>query len=161
MSPGPASYLMLLNTSFLDYIQSGEVFSEAPRVAVYDVGGNLVTSDSRSQIQATLVGVSSDVYLSPVEALSVRLVNGLATFGELSINKAGTFQAIEFELFSYSFFPHNYTTTNILLRTPLFTTYSGPPAEVSMAVRARRAWAGGQVPLTFTTLHFHEYYCSQ
>ena len=148
VAAGPPNYLLLYNASSFAYIQSGEVFPESPRVAVFDVGGNLLAYDSRSAVRARIYGAPPDVTLGPPDALAVQLVAGVATFGGLRINKPGTMYSIFFDLYSYAVLPHNFTYTNISVQSPYFAVMSGPPRLLGTNISAGKAWAGGQPFLT-------------
>jgi hypothetical protein len=64
---------------------AGETLAQIT-VSVEDQQGNVITSDNTSQIQLTL-----SVFTSTLSGTVVQtVVNGVATFGDLSIDKAGT-----------------------------------------------------------------------
>src|SRR5207248_9858089 len=64
------------------------VFATQPVVAVQDAGGNTITSDNSDQVVLAIGANPGSGTLSGTAAVTV--VNGVATFSGLSINKAGT-----------------------------------------------------------------------
>lgn len=120
------------------------MFPLSPRVAVFDVGGNLLKYDSTSVIRARIFGVLPDVSLGPSDALAVQLEEGVATFSGLRINKPGNMYSIFFDLFAFAVFAHNFSYTNISVQSPYFSVMSGPVRLLKSFTYAGNAWAGGQ-----------------
>eukprot|EP01034_Spumella_vulgaris_P023126 gene23126-29319_t len=68
----------------------GQVFSASPVVGVVDRGGNVISDWNDGSISASLsTSPTGSEALLPATSLSVNIVDGLATFDELYINKAG------------------------------------------------------------------------
>jgi hypothetical protein len=83
----PAAASQLVFTTPPSSAQAGTFISPAVQVSVEDSFGNVVTSDTSNVTVAIGTNPSSGTLTG---TLTVAAVNGVASFGDLSINKAGT-----------------------------------------------------------------------
>lgn len=67
----------------------GVAFPQQPVVQVQDQGGNLVTTDSNTQVQATITAGTGEPGAVLSGPTTLQVVGGVATYSGLSINKAG------------------------------------------------------------------------
>jgi hypothetical protein len=86
ITPAAADHLLFLQQP--SNTAAGQTISPAVMVAVVDQFGNVVTSDNSDTITLSIGVNPSGGTLSGT--LTVTVVNGIATFGNLSINRAGT-----------------------------------------------------------------------
>src|SRR5207247_3333696 len=85
VNPAAASTLVI-QTQSPGSATAGSVFSPAPVVQLQDAFGNVVTTDSSTVVSATRNAGTAALQ----GTTSVTAINGLATFANLSYNKAET-----------------------------------------------------------------------
>jgi hypothetical protein len=127
----------------------GRVFRAQPVVEVQDAGGNRVATDNDTVVSASLVvdaSADGNATLSGVGAsafpLQITMINGEATFIDLSIDKEGVGYVIEFNTTAHLTHPATLGATNASVQSLPLTVGTGPTARLRFVQQPAGARGG-------------------
>eukprot|EP00937_MAST-01D_sp_MAST-1D-sp2_P007795 g7795.t1 len=121
----------------------GTAFVDQPQIEVLDRGGNRLVEDSISKIRAFIGNNPSGGTLSPFDDRLVQLVNGVATFNNLRIDRVGNDYSLRFYLLKNRRGTQIWDLTTLYVDSPNFNVVLGAPQALAVSTPPSNAWAGG------------------
>eukprot|EP00937_MAST-01D_sp_MAST-1D-sp2_P000215 g215.t1 len=124
-------------------VAGGTAFVDQPQIEVLDKGGNRLVEDSVSKLRVFIQNNPSGGTISPFDNRLVQLVNGVGTFNNLRIDKAGNDYTMRFYLLKNRRGTQIWDMTNLYLDSANFNVVFGRPQKLVVHTAPANAWAGG------------------
>ncbi|RLN57004.1 hypothetical protein BBJ28_00017668, partial [Nothophytophthora sp. Chile5] len=142
VAAGECNQLVLLGTP--GETKGGKAFGTQPVLKLIDSGGNTLGADSSSLIRVSIASNPSRGTLTPSDALSAFVHNGVAVFRSLKIDKAGNAYSLRFTMYSKVPGKNEWQKSGIERISPSFDVLMGLPVSLLLQSNLSNGVLDGQ-----------------